>query len=114
LSNARAHYQQKLASLSGLSDALLQQDRRFSQIRVAVFMVAAGLLFVGYAMSPQRAPWTIMGWLGMIVFLAVITWHEYIRLRLWEKRKAERVIQTTSGQTRSAMGPTSCCEERSG
>jgi len=66
---------------------LLQQDRRFSQIRVAVFMVAAGLLFVGYAMSPQRAPWTIMGWLGMIVFLAVITWHEYIRLRLWENEK---------------------------
>ena len=65
----------------------MQQDQRFSQIRVAVFMVAAAFLFVGYAISPQRAPWTIMGWLGMIVFLAVITWHEYIRLRLWENEK---------------------------
>lgn len=28
-----------------------------------------------------------MGWIGMLVFLGVITWHEYIRLRLWENER---------------------------
>jgi hypothetical protein len=87
LSDARAHYQEKLAALSGHSDALATQDKRFSQIRVAVFVFAAALLFIGYAISPQRAPWTIMGWMGMLAFLVVITWHEFIRLRLWENEK---------------------------
>jgi hypothetical protein len=87
LSDARAHYQEKLAALSGHSDALAKQDKRFSQIRVAVFVFAAALLFIGYAISPQRAPWTIMGWVGMLAFLVVITWHEFIRLRLWENEK---------------------------
>jgi len=71
----------------GHSDALALQDMRFGYIRVAVFVIAASLLFIGYAISPQRAPWTIVGWVGMLIFLGVITWHEAIRLRLWENEK---------------------------
>jgi len=68
-------------------DALSLQDKRFGYIRVAVFVIAASMLFIGYAISPHRAPWTIVGWVGMLVFLGVITWHEAIRLRLWENEK---------------------------
>lgn len=81
--DAQAHYQEKLSQLQTRSARLLEQDNRFSQIRVAVFLVAAALLFFGYAVAPNRTPWTIMGWLGAFAFLVTITWHEYIRLQLW-------------------------------
>lgn len=80
--NAQSKYRQKQEDLDGLIEKETQQSRKLSVARPLVAI--PGLLLIGAAVFESRMPWGTwqLGALLLVTFLALATWHEYVRDRL--------------------------------
>ncbi len=92
MSEALNHYENKLKALQTRRAELEKRDRILSKIRIALFFVAAALLFFGYSIAARPVPWTTLGWCLAIIFLGVITWHEQFRLELWRNEQKSNLF----------------------
>lgn len=77
--SARERYVQRLDKIAAEVTAFESRNRQLNIFRGLLFFGGLILLIVGYAAADGSLLLVLPGWILMVAFMAVITWHENVR-----------------------------------